>query len=366
MVLYIAAIAVIALAGIKFSFKKGFEDYMSPKDTGAVKGLFVIIVFFSHIRQYCTVAPDELNKPYLDVMSWFGQLMVVMFLFYSGYGVFLAIKNKDGYVKTMPLKRILKVWYHFALAVLLYLALGRAMGKNYTWEMYRDAIIGIGGLGNSSWFIMVILLLYLATFIAFIFIGRKHMLVGTILTTALGFGVLIWLMNVKADDYWWYDTLMCYPLGMWYALAKPKIDKSLLNDFGKWFSASAITAVIFFIMKYYLMPLHTSSRNFFMIEALVFGILITLLSMRIKIGNSVLRWFGKRIMGIYILQRIPMIYFASIGLNAYPKIFTLCCLTATLIIAELFDLATGGLDILFHLSPKKKKKSKDLLKNQEK
>lgn len=354
MILFIAALLILSLVGIGFAGKNGFDDYMSPQKTGAVKGIFVIIVFFSHIRQYINPVFDELNKPYYDFLNWFGQLMVVMFLFYSGYGVYLAIAKKDGYIKTIPVKRILEVWYHFALAIVLYLLLGIAMGNKFTARRFFESLVGISDLGNSSWFIMTIILLYIATFLGFIFVGRKHMLAGTIITTILSVGVVILLMNLRKDSYWWYDTALCYPLGMWYAMAKPKLDKALLNNFGKWFSATAITIVVFHTLRYTLTEV-TKSRHLFFFQALAFAMLVAFISMRISINNAVLRWFGKHIMGIYILQRIPMIYFRSLGLNAYPKLFALCCFAVTLLIAWGFDVAMDKLDILFHLSPKKKK-----------
>lgn len=354
MILFIAALLILSLIGIEFRGKNGFEDYMSVQKTGAIKGIFVIIVFFSHIRQYCTPVLDEMNKPFYSFMNFLGQLMVVMFLFYSGYGVYLAIEKKEGYIKSIPLKRVLKVWYHFAIAIVFYLLLGIAMGSNFTSKRFFESLVGISGLGNSSWFIMTIILLYFATFLGFIFVGRRHMLIGTAITTLLSIGVVILLMKVKGDDFWWYDTALCYPLGMWYAMAKPKLDKALINNFGKWFSATAITLVVFMILKY-LAPNLTQSRHIFYFEALAFGILIAFASMRISINNAVLRWFGKHVMGIYILQRIPMIYFRSLGLNEYPKLYALCCFAVTLLIAWGFDVAMDKLDILLHLSPKRAK-----------
>lgn len=298
MILFIAALLILSLVGIEFAGKSGFEDYMSPQKTGAIKGVFVVIVFFSHIRQYCSPVLDEMNKPFYDFMNFLGQLMVVMFLFYSGYGVYLAIQKKDGYVKSIPAKRILKVWYHFAIAIVFYLLLGIAMGNKISPKRFFESLVGISELGNSAWFIMTIILLYFATFLGFIFVGREHKIAGTVITTLLSIGIVIYLMKVKELYYWWYDTALCYPLGMWYAMAKPKLDKLLLNDFGKWFSAASITLVVFLILKY-LLPSYTRSRHLFLVEALAFAMLIVLASMRISINNAVLRWFGKHVMNIY-------------------------------------------------------------------
>lgn len=59
----------------------------------------------------------------------FSQLVVVMFLFYSGYGVGESFKRKgDGYVKSMPRHRILATLLNFDVAVIVFILLGLALG----------------------------------------------------------------------------------------------------------------------------------------------------------------------------------------------------------------------------------------------
>lgn len=50
MIIFIIALAIMCVVGIKFSFKDGFADYCSPEKTGAIKGIFVFIVVLSHAR----------------------------------------------------------------------------------------------------------------------------------------------------------------------------------------------------------------------------------------------------------------------------------------------------------------------------
>ena len=86
MVIYLILLALLCLTSVKISLGNGFNDYMSPRETGAIKGVFVIIVLLSHIRQYVHLEASPFNTPYSEFMAYLGQLMVVMFLFYSGYG----------------------------------------------------------------------------------------------------------------------------------------------------------------------------------------------------------------------------------------------------------------------------------------
>ena len=64
----------------------------------------------------------------LEIISSWGKgrmgnyyLMVTMFLFYSGYGVFESIKKKkEKYINTIPKRRFLKTLINFAIFYIFY------------------------------------------------------------------------------------------------------------------------------------------------------------------------------------------------------------------------------------------------------
>lgn len=351
MVIFVAMLAVMCLWGIKLRCANGFEDYMSPQKTCSIKGVFVVIVLLSHVRQYITIDNSWQNSAFTWLMGSMGQLMVVAFLFYSGYGVALGLKNKDGYAKTLPTKRALKVFVHFDIAVLIFYITGLALGKNYSIQRLLLSLVGLDGVGNSIWFIFDIIILYLLTFAVFIF-AKKRMVLGTAIMTVASFAAVLLIREFKGSEYWWWDTIMCYPLGMWYALAKPYIDRVLLPNFSKWLSCTAITAIVFFAMREIFSAMH-ASRKIFVPMALVFAVLMVLISMRISVNNRVLQWFGKRVFGIYILQRIPMIVLSHFGANSNPVLFTAATFALTIVLAEIFERAMDKLDVLLHLSKKR-------------
>lgn len=348
MIFFLAALLVLCLVGIKFSGKNGFEDYMSPQKTGAIKGIFVIIVLFSHVRQYIKLTAEWYDKPFTDFMVFLGQLMVVMFLFYSGYGVTLGLAKKDGYVKTLISKRSLKVLLHYDIAIVIFWLLGLALGKNYSIKKLLLSFIGLDAVGNSVWFIFVILILYAVTWISFRFV-KKRVILGTAITTVLSVAAMILLIYLKGKEYWWYDTLLCYPLGMWYAIAKPHIDKALVPSFGKWAVCTGVTFAVFIALNHFLL-LNGKTRVIFVPMSLVFALLTVFVSMRISINNGVLRWFGKRVFGIYILQRIPMIILQHFGMNDSPLLFAAVCFAITIVLAEFFERCTDKLDKALKLS----------------
>ena len=148
--------------------------YLSPDRTTSIKGIFVLLVFLSHANNYLLSMPaytaDVLNQPYVNFQSHLGQGVVVMFLFYSGYGVMESIKKKGAlYVHAIPKRRILKTLLHFDIAVLLYLFLDLALGTLARRSPLTVllAFTGWTSLGNSNWYIFAVLMLYLFTFVAF-------------------------------------------------------------------------------------------------------------------------------------------------------------------------------------------------------
>lgn len=354
--LFIYALVLLCIVGISFRFKDGFEDYMSPQKTGAIKGIFVIIIIYSHVRQYISVPHAGQNKLFFDVLYFLGQLMVVMFLFYSGYGVALSVSKKDGYIKSLPKRRILKVWLDFAIAVMIFFFVSLALGTKYNLERVLWSLVGLKTMGNSNWFIFVIIVLYILTIVAFgITGGKKHFLAGVTVMTVLSAAATVVLWHFFGKNNWWYDTVMCYPLGMWYYVAKPYIDKKLLPSFWKWLAAFAACTAVFVLLRIWFVESKKSVAVFIPL-AMVFAIGISLLSMRVSINNAVLRWFGSRVFGIYILQRIPMMILQHFGCNDKPIVYAAVCFAITIVIAEIFERSTGKLDELLHITPKKIRK----------
>lgn len=132
---------IICLIRIQFN-KDGFKDYLGKKQTTAMKGIFSIIIFFSHFNTYVTLNNIKTNNIYIHIISAFGQLMVAIFLFYSGYGVYWSAQNKEEYIKKFPKNRILKTLINFDLAVLLFLIVDICLGIKYN---IKDVLLSFVG-----------------------------------------------------------------------------------------------------------------------------------------------------------------------------------------------------------------------------
>lgn len=341
MIFFLIALAFVSLWGIK----QTAGDYLSVEQTTAVKGIFACIIFCSHLKQYIFLE-KPLDILYGSVLSYIGQLMVAIFFFYSGYGILLSYNTKKGYSKSFPVKRILKTWFHFATAVMIYLIVDIILGIKPAIKTIVLSFIGWESLGNSNWFVFDMLVLYMCVFIGFgilecikdISQTKKNILL-TGITLLLTIAVIYMLHKTKDTWTWWYDTLLSFPVGMVYYLIKNKLDKRLENP---WIYLGSILLLVGIFVKTYV----PGNYKIYNICAGVFCLLICWLTKKVQISNKCLKWLGTYSFYIYIYMRIPMIIFTHYGYNEKIYLFSLSCLIVTFIITFFMEKIQKRLDFL--------------------
>lgn len=335
--LYLIFIIIASVLGIEVCFKNFNKEYLSKSNTACIKGIFILIVFYSH---YVTYTHVNMSKDFLmyDLRQFLGQLMVTLFLFYSGYGIFESIKKKkNDYIKALPKNRIFKTWFHFAIAVFSFLIIGLILKKEFTIKKIVLSFIGWDCLGNSNWYIFGIIFLYIMTYLSFnIFTEEKQYKKGIILNWLLTI-IFILFLSIYKDSYF-YNTLACYNLGMTYSFYKDKIEK-IIFDRKKYFISLIITIFAFFTLyKYQTTFIHYEFLS------IVFALLIVQLSMIVNFKSKILKWFGDNLFWVYILQRLPMMVYSHIGLNTHPYRFALASFITTIILTIIYKYLVDKID----------------------
>ena len=338
--IWLVIIFVLPFFGMKPAFKEPDEDYMSVERTTSVKGFFALIIFLSHVRGY--LIPDSGNawEIFSSVLSHIGQLMVTMFFFYSGYGVFESFKRKPDYRKGFFRKRILKTLVNFDLAVVLYLILDIALQKEYPVKNYFLCWTGWEGIGNSNWFIFIMLVLYVISFLSFCVTagarepekGQKAVLASVIAMTA----VLFVLLRFSDRKDYWYNTVFCYSFGMLFSYFKDSIDRILSGKTA--FPVILVAVIILFLLFYFI-----ENAAAYNVCACCFCLIVSMITMKVRISNPVLIWLGRHAFSIYILQRIPMIALQEAGVS-HNMLFILCSLVLTICISAAFERLLHSID----------------------
>lgn len=349
MLIFLIMALLLIFPGIKFApLNKIRDGYISVNQTTCINGLFTLFVFFSHAVTY--INPDgAMDKPYLAFKSYMLQMVVVPFLFYSGYGIMESIKKKGvSYVKQIPVNRFLKVLVHFDIAVAIYLLVNLIYGKTFSIRHILLSLTGYESVGNSNWYIFAVLGLYAIVFVSFM-LARKNHILGVIFATILSIGFVYAQILLKRGS-WCYDTIILFPVGMIFSLMKDTIEK-IINKHALIYPAAVIAAVAayqFFYLR------RSQGIEFYSMWAILFMALIVLFTMKVSISNKILEFFGSHVFSIYILQRLPMIVFSKVGFAAANKyLFVVLCFIVTVILAILFDRMTDRLDKILFRSRKK-------------
>lgn len=311
MIFYLVLIIALALVGIKFlapTNEEPFNGALSRGSTDAIKGIFILVVFGSHIFSYIIPQIPDLNyfdRLYISANGLIRQLLVVMFLFYSGYGVAESINFKgDAYVNAMPRKRILTTLLNFSVAVCFFIVLGLLIGNEISLKQGLLSLIGWETVGNSNWYIFCILVLYVATYLSFkIFKNRTNGFISSLALT----GIYVAVVQHFRGGYW-VDTAFAYPAGIAFSVYKDYF----LKLFQKHYWCALFTSVIIFLL-FYNLPQYKSFYIFENITAVVFALIVVLVTMRVRIENAPLKWLGKNLFPLYIYQRIPMIALLAIA-----------------------------------------------------
>lgn len=346
MLFFLIILFAIALIGAQPSGIREFNtEYLDKKNTTAVNGIFVILIVFSHFRQYAPM-DSTFDAPYLTFCAHVGQMVVATFWFYSGYGMMEAIRRKgDAYVRGI-LTKFWKLLLRFDTAVLLFLLLDIALGREITVKQFLLSLIAYSNIGNSNWYIFDILIAYLLMYAAFRLTaraGRYRNIAGIIAFLVLTVGLVFVLMKLDMPDYF-YNTVVLMPLGALFSEFRGKIEKVLMHSDISFSLAAMILAGIYIVSYLHIDDYGIKSYT---IWAMAFTAAVIMLTMKIRIYNPVLEWFGAHIFSIYILQRLPMMVLKAYGcVDAHRYLSLIAVFAITVPLALIFEKVTDKMTAL--------------------
>lgn len=354
MIFFIVILIAIIISGMTAA-KKGefFEDYCSPRNTGTINGIFSILIILSHAVTYVKL-DGVWDEPYFSMRTFLGQLIVVTYLFYSGFGIMESYKKKGiPYIKALPVQRLFRTWYHFAIVIVMYAIVSIGIrGLEYSPKEIILAFTGYTTLGNSNWYMFVIFALYVIVTVALLVFRKSKVLgvAGVFILTGL---FAYWEIKVGLGSQW-YNTILCFPAGMVFSLVKPYLDKVLMKNDLVWYGGFAALIVVFGFFS----QNRTESLMFYYLFAISFAGVITVMMMKVQIRSTILDWFSQHIFSFFILQRIPMLLLRHYGFAKEPYFYIIMSFFLTVVMSMFFDAAMDKLDSVI-LKPRKKKEIKE-------
>lgn len=283
------------------------DRYIDKQTTSTINGLFIWLVFMSHFTQYLLLNSANL------VGNTFGQLVVVMFLFYSGYGCAVQyLANGESYLRTFPQKRILATLINFDIAVCAFVVVAFMLGKSLTVCQVLLSFICWESVGNSNWYVFVILLCYALFWLTVGVVWRKRSVIYRQVTLILFLAIFVFVLSRVRPGYW-YGTMMAFGAGAVYGINRSRIEALIKKNY----VICLVVAIVLFVTVEHIPWLGQKYWITHNIKSIAFAAMVVMATMKILVRSALLRWSGEHLFPLYIYQRIPMIIFVTLHPAAF-------------------------------------------------
>ncbi len=325
MYLFYFFLATLIFFGAKSTGRGNWnEEYTSLKQTKILQGITALGIALHHMAQK-TCAPWH-PRIYmvhgLDPFIPMGYMLVSVFLFCSGLGLYKSWKIKPGYLKGFFRRRILPIIIAFYLSEIIYTAVRLAMGEKMDTVTVLWYLSGLHMANFNAWYAIVIPFFYLVFWAAFRFCRREWLAISLVILFVLGYTALGAAIDHQNDWWmrgeWWYNSAMLFPLGMIFGKHEAKITKVLKK--GYWFWLILFFAGFFLLYQqsewligrrlgYYVYgPDKVVRRMLSAGTQWVVGFFYTgfwfLMMMKIRLGNRVTAWLGAVTLDFYLMHGI--------------------------------------------------------------
>ena len=163
-------LAVVLFFGAKYAGRgKWNEDYTSLGPTKVLQGIAALLIAFHHMSQKTCAPwhPSETIVHGLDVFVPMGYMLVGIFLFCSGMGLYKSFKSKPGYLNGFFRRRVLPIIIAFYLSEFIYTAIRLAMGEPMDFKTILWYLSGLHMANFNAWYVVILPFFYMAFWAAF-------------------------------------------------------------------------------------------------------------------------------------------------------------------------------------------------------
>jgi len=327
-----AIMFIIMLVQIKIAPKGSIhENFLSLQQSKILQGIAAVGIIFHHLSQYITNYGNEWKGP-ITIFSSMGILFTTIFFFCSGFGLMQSLKSKPDYLKTFMRKRMPAVLIPFMISNALYLVLvGMYFGSVNSVIESLGCLFGLRLVNTNTWFLVEIMILYLAFYFTHRFIKKPGKAMGVMsITVVLMITVSLLLGHDTSKDggrwfmgEWWYNTTIFFLAGLFMSRYYEKV-LAFLKKHYKWLLPVSIVAFLatFGLEEF---VLHTfgyyreweghpgygaKTLTLFaqILTCSAWLLMLLLVSMKVQMKNILLVLLGKISLEIYIVHELFKVF----------------------------------------------------------
>jgi len=363
MILILIALILILFTGVKVAgIGEWQEEPLSLEKSKAVQGFAAVAIIIHHLSQTLMERAGVLSF-FIDL----GVLFVGIFFFFSGYGLYTSLKTKEDYLRGFLKKRLVTVLIPFYVCNLVFVLCAFLTGAKFTVPELLAVISGWYLLNSHMWYIVEIVILYLAFYLFYRFIKNR-----TAATVAMGVFVVLMitgsLLLGHGDDFscsywfqgeWWYNSTFLFIIG----IIVSKHSEALLKFAKKGYyilliAASLLTGLLGLATTHALAtysywseipgvdPAYDDKFRCLSVQLpwiIAFVFFLILLMLKVRFGNPVLKFLGSIAIELYLIHNLFLTGLSEEGVINVPNPILYVILTLLLSI---------GLATVLHLVDK--------------
>lgn len=294
--------------------KKNIKEstYLQKDHTLTIRGVFILlIVISSYVGAIATSSLNKFDIPLVNFVARFGEMMFVPFFFYSGYGIFKTyITEGKEYARRIPLQQILRHYLSYFIAWIFFAVTALATEAPYSIQQYILSGFTLSTIGNTSWFVFVMLFLYFFAFVSFRIADHKTAVIINILLALM---FIFILRGLGFESYYW-NTLFAYVFGIIYCYMQERVETKIpKNRVGRvLFTLAGIAGLVvsFIIVKE--IPYSDFRDAMYVFPVLFFCVTLIGFTSIFRIKSKILHFLGANAFWIYLLHYLPLIWLKNV------------------------------------------------------
>lgn len=292
------------------------QDAFSQQSNLPLRGFFMLLIVFHHLSQLLS------DPGSLAFLQGIGPLCVSFFFFESGYGLMKSALTKENYFRHFFTRRYVKLLLPFFCCNLIYLCVNMGFGTFYSPARFLKCLIGLELVNTHAWFILTLMLFYLAFYLIFRFCR------GCILQYVLLFGFQLlysaYCMHKGSgmqlfEGPWWFNSSSLFFVGVLFAAFEPAVIPFVQKNYSLFLTLSIPVFLLFYLVSVYvtgtfpyqtqdISPLspHMLGSWFNMIwqslAVISFCLTVLLMTMKLKCSNPLLCFLGNISLELYLIH----------------------------------------------------------------
>lgn len=376
-ILILIALILILFTGVKVAnIDEWQKEPLSLETSKAIQGFAAVAIIIHHLSQALMERAGA-----LAIFSEFGVLFVGIFFFFSGYGLYTSLKTKEDYLRGFLRKRLVTVLIPFYMCNFVFVICACICGMKFKGLELVSVLTGWTLLNSHMWYIVEIVILYLAFYLFYRFIKNR-----TAATIAMAVFVVLMIIGSlllgHGDDYscrywfqgeWWYNSSFLFVLGIIVSKHSEAVSKIAKKFYYLLLIATAFLSGVLGIATSYMLanysywsevpgvdPAYDDKFRCLSVQLpwiIIFVAFVLLLMMKVRFGNPVLKFLGSISLELYLIHNLFLTGFSEGSIFKVPSASMFILLTILFSVA-LATILSGVDKYLIRLIKGKGKTSK--------